>query len=91
MPTLAAGEGQPAHGWEGLPLFGHSRSLGSASGPQSDVPVTGFHPDAAPRPNFSRSPAKRSKIGRRGSGAAESSTGTLTCKNTDLASGRRIV
>ena len=25
-------------------MSGHSRSLGSASGPQSDVPVTGLHP-----------------------------------------------
>ena len=91
MPTLAAGWGQPAHGWGGLPLFGHSRSLGSASGPHSDVPVIGLHPDEAPRPNFSRSLVKRSKIGRRASGAAESSTGTLTCKNPGLGSNRRIV
>jgi hypothetical protein len=91
MPTLAAGWGQPAHGWRGRPLCGHSRSLGSASGPQSDGPVTGLHPYEAPRPNFSRSPAERSKIGRRASGEAGSSRGTLTCKNTGLGSGRRIV
>jgi hypothetical protein len=91
MPTLAAGQGQADHGWGGRPLCGHSRSLGSASGPQSDVPVTGFHPDAAPRPDFSRSPAERSKIGRRASGAAESSTSPFTCKTSTLGSDRRIV
>jgi hypothetical protein len=91
MPTSAAGEGQPAPGWGGRPLCGHSRSLGSASGPRSDVPVTGLHPDAAPRPNFSRSPAERPKIGRRASGAAESSSRTFTCKTITLGSDRRIV
>ena len=44
MPTSAAGERQPAAGWGERPLWGHRRSLGSASGPQSDVPVTGLRP-----------------------------------------------
>jgi hypothetical protein len=48
-------------------------------------------PDEGPRPDFSRSPAERPKIGRRGSGAAESSTRTFTCKSITLGFDRRIV
>ncbi len=63
MPTLVAGQGQAATGGEGAPAW-TPRSLGSAW-----APLTSLHPYEAPRPNFSRSPAERPRIGRRVTGA----------------------
>ena len=77
-----AGMGLPAHGWEGLPS--PVLSLAAAPPPGSDVPWPGLHPDGAPRSDFSRSPAERPRIGRRGRWSATASQGTLPGKTPGL-------
>src|SRR5262249_35431088 len=48
--------------------------------------LLGRPPPEAPRPDFSRYPAERPRIGRHGRCSADSCTWTLTCKNTGLGS-----